>query len=273
MEKDPTRTPRHVVSFERGCTLGRQVIRTWIWQHIWSVWQSAWVGLASNWISSFPSSLFASFGPIEGSIWMSWGTISWIALVMSLYQVSAFSWVNTLIIVGNGENRFTRVSVFFLLSSPETLLDKSWSSSTLCSSNTKPTKSSDVAWMLGQAQHAVQETISNITQHVIDSGISSKDGLASINRDGIFLSGLPVINQNVVQKEFERSLKLKTLIKIWRVQVRYHHTNSSPSSSPLHGATRFWDNLDWLSGVWHSIWCISIVFLFLLRTLSLCGEV
>ncbi|KAH9817436.1 hypothetical protein DFH28DRAFT_889387 [Melampsora americana] len=169
MEKDPTRTPRHI---------------------------SAWVGLVSNWISSFPSSLFRSFGPIEDSIWLSWGTLSWLGIVMSLYQISAFSWVNTLLIVGNGENRFGR--------------------------------SSDVTWMLGEAQHAVQETISNITQKVLTSGISTPEGLSSINRDGLFLTGLPIINQNTVQKEFERSLKLKTLIKLWRIQNAFIVRGSEP---------------------------------------------
>ncbi|EGG09544.1 uncharacterized protein MELLADRAFT_95950 [Melampsora larici-populina 98AG31] len=135
-------------------------------------------------------------GGVKDSIWLSWGTLSWLGIVMSLYQISAFSWVNTLLIVGNGENRFGR--------------------------------SSDVTWMLGEAQHAVQETISNITQKVITSGISTPEGLSSINRDGLFLTGLPVIDQNAVQKEFERSLKLKTLIKLWRIQNAFIVRGSEP---------------------------------------------
>ncbi|KAG0149805.1 hypothetical protein CROQUDRAFT_39224 [Cronartium quercuum f. sp. fusiforme G11] len=146
--------------------------------------------------NAFPASLFSSIAPIEGSIWGSWGTISWIGLVMAIYQVSAFSWVNTLLIVGNGESRFIR--------------------------------SSDVTWMLGEAQHAVQETISNITQQVITAGISTSQGLASINRDGIFLTGVPIINQNTVQKEFERTLKVKTLVKLWRIQNVFIVRGSDP---------------------------------------------
>jgi hypothetical protein len=71
--------------------------------------QTAWLSLASNWISSFPSSLFKSYGPIAGTIW-SWGQLSWLGLVMTLYQLGAFGWVETLMIYGNGEDRFTRVS-------------------------------------------------------------------------------------------------------------------------------------------------------------------
>ncbi|WAR51725.1 hypothetical protein PtB15_1B161 [Puccinia triticina] len=158
LEKDPTRTPRHV---------------------------TAWLSLVSNWISSFPSSLFKSYGPIAGTIW-SWGQISWLGLVMTLYQLGAFGWVETLMIVGNGEDRFTR--------------------------------SSSISWVLGQAQHAVQGILTNITEEVIQAGISTQKGLASINQDGIFLSETPVIDRETVQKEYERMIKLKTLVKIWREQ-------------------------------------------------------
>ncbi|KAA1115344.1 hypothetical protein PGT21_035407 [Puccinia graminis f. sp. tritici] len=158
LEKDPTRTPRHV---------------------------TAWLSLASNWISSFPSSLFKSYGPIAGTIW-SWGQLSWLGLVMTLYQLGAFGWVETLMIYGNGEDRFTR--------------------------------SSSISWVLGQAQHAVQGILANITHDVIQAGISTGKGLVSLNQDGIFLSEIPVVDRQTVQKEYERMLKLKTLVKVWREQ-------------------------------------------------------
>ncbi|MBW0481407.1 hypothetical protein O181_021122 [Austropuccinia psidii MF-1] len=158
-EKDNARTPRHY---------------------------TACISLLSNWISSFPASLFKAYGPIPGSIWMSWGTVSWLIIVMTLFQLTAFGWVETLVLVGDGEDRFTR--------------------------------SSDLTWMLGQAQHAVQGAISNVTHNILSYGISTDKGLASVNRDGIFLSASPVVDRETLQKEYEKVLKLKTLVKIWRIQ-------------------------------------------------------
>lgn len=158
LEKDPSRAPRHF---------------------------TAWVGLVGTWVSSFPASLFKSFGVIPGTIW-SWGTISWLSIVMVLYNITAFGWVNTLIIRGNGEDRFKR--------------------------------SSSISWMLGEAQQVVQRIIANITQVILQSGISTEQGLASVNRDGLFLSGTPVTDRASIQKEYEEVLKLRTLVKLWRCQ-------------------------------------------------------
>ncbi|KAI9610508.1 hypothetical protein H4Q26_006650 [Puccinia striiformis f. sp. tritici PST-130] len=149
---------------------------------------TAWSGLISNWIGSFPASLFKSVGPIAGSIWMSWGTISWLSLAMVSYQVTAIGWLETWVIIGGeGETRFKR--------------------------------SSSINSMLGEAQHVVQGIISNITQEVLKAGVSTDKGLASLNRDGIFLSGTPLTDRQTVQTEYEKVLKLKTLVKMWRIQV------------------------------------------------------
>lgn len=158
-EKDFARTPRHFAS---------------------------WASLISNWISSFPASLFKSYGPIPDSVFLSWGAISWLVIVMITYQITAVAWLETWVLIGEGESRFKR--------------------------------SSSVTWMLGQAQHVVQGIISNITEEVLLSGVSTTKGLASINRDGIFTSGTPVTDRKTVQKEYEKVLKLKTLVKIWRIQ-------------------------------------------------------
>jgi hypothetical protein len=77
--------------------------------------------------------------------------------------------------------------------------------------------------MLGEAQHAAQEIISNITQGVMKAGVSTDKGLASLNRDGIFLSATPVTDRQTLQEEYGKVLKLKTLVKMWRVQVRFFH--------------------------------------------------
>ncbi|KAI9600802.1 hypothetical protein H4Q26_000595 [Puccinia striiformis f. sp. tritici PST-130] len=55
-------------------------------------------------------------------------------------------------------------------------------------------------------------------QDVIQAGISTNKGLASLNQDGIFLSEIPVIDRETVQKEYETMIKLKTLVKVWREQ-------------------------------------------------------
>jgi hypothetical protein len=74
--------------------------------------------------------------------------------------------------------------------------------------------------MMAEAQRAVQSTISNITQNVANSPISHPGGLAGINRDGSFLDEIPSNFQNKLQRELELALKLKSLAKFWRVQVR-----------------------------------------------------
>ncbi|KAA1118082.1 hypothetical protein PGT21_031062 [Puccinia graminis f. sp. tritici] len=107
---------------------------------------------------------------------------------MISYQVTAIGWLETWVLVGEGESRFKR--------------------------------SSSINLMLGEAQHVVQGIISNITQEVLKAGVSTEKGLASLNRDGIFLSGTPVTDRQTVQKEYEKVLKLKTLVKMWRTQVR-----------------------------------------------------
>ncbi|KNZ58326.1 hypothetical protein VP01_1951g2 [Puccinia sorghi] len=148
--------------------------------------QTACAGLISTWISSFPSSLFKAIGPLSDSIWYSWGALSWIGIVMISYQISAIGWLETLVLVKEGESRFKR--------------------------------SSSISWMLGEAQNAAQEIISNITQEVLKAGVSTDKGLASLNRDGIFLSGTPVTDRQTLQKEYQKILMLKTLVKIWRDQ-------------------------------------------------------
>ncbi|KAH9459464.1 hypothetical protein Pst134EA_019617 [Puccinia striiformis f. sp. tritici] len=162
---------------------------------------TAWSGLISNWIGSFPASLFKSVGPIAGSIWMSWGTISWLGLAMVSYQVTAIGWLETWVIIGGeGETRFKR--------------------------------SSSINSMLGEAQHVVQGIISNITQEVLKAGVSTVKGLASLNRDGIFLSGTPLTDRQTVQAEYEKVLKLKTLVKMWRIQNVFIIRGANPCTQP-----------------------------------------
>jgi hypothetical protein len=135
-EKDFNRFPRHFVSppyvdwtvfaifsaqkhqegaFKDVENLGSVVIDVFLYVANSCEYQTAWSGLISNWIGSFPASLFKAIGPIADSIWISWGTISWLGIAMISYQVTAIGWLETWVLVGEGESRFKRVSRHFHL--------------------------------------------------------------------------------------------------------------------------------------------------------------
>ncbi|KAH9813678.1 hypothetical protein DFH28DRAFT_1083470 [Melampsora americana] len=146
----------------------------------------AYIGLATTWVSSFPGCMWSAVAPIESTMFSSWGEIAWISMVGSMYILASAAFVESVILIGNGEDRFTRASV--------------------------------IGWMLATAQHGVQSTIANLTQAVIDAPINSRAGLAGINRDGGFLDEIPSNFQSRLQTELELALKLKALAKFWRVQ-------------------------------------------------------
>ncbi|EGF99916.1 uncharacterized protein MELLADRAFT_112303 [Melampsora larici-populina 98AG31] len=146
----------------------------------------AYIGLATTWVSSFPGCMWSAVAPIESAMFSSWGEIAWISMVGSMYVLASAAFVESVMLIGNGEDRFTRASV--------------------------------IGWMLATAQHGVQSTIANLTQAVIDAPISDRAGLAGINRDGGFLDEIPSNFQSRLQTELELALKLKALAKLWRVQ-------------------------------------------------------
>lgn len=137
------------------------------------------------------------------------GEIIWNSLVGVGYVSTSLAFINSVIIVGGGEDRFTR--------------------------------SANVVTMLAESQRAIQLTISNITQSVISSPINQLNGLAGLNRNGIFLNELPTNFQNKLQRELELALKLKSLAKFWRVQNAFVVRGSDPCTySGVNGA--FADN-------------------------------
>ncbi|OAV91152.1 hypothetical protein PTTG_28044 [Puccinia triticina 1-1 BBBD Race 1] len=143
----------------------------------------------------------------------SWGEIAWVSFAGGMYVSTAFAFINSVIFVGTGEDRFTR--------------------------------GANIAAMMAQAQQAVHSTISNITQNVINSPISYLEGLAGINRDGSFLNEVPSNFQNKLQRELELALKLKSLAKFWRVQNAFIVRGSDPCIySGVNGA---FDDADKLS--------------------------
>ncbi|KNE91128.1 hypothetical protein PSTG_15442 [Puccinia striiformis f. sp. tritici PST-78] len=166
---------------------------------------AAYVGLVTTWVSSFPGCIFSTWAPIASAMFDSVGEIAWISFVGVMYVSTAFAYINSVIFVGTGEDRFTR--------------------------------GADISTMMAQAQRAVQSTISNITQNVINSPVNHLQGLAGINRDGSFLNEIPSNFQNNLQKELELSLKLKSLAKFWRLQNAFVVRGSDPCiSSGTNGA-------------------------------------
>ncbi|WAQ81089.1 hypothetical protein PtA15_1A427 [Puccinia triticina] len=174
---------------------------------------AAYVGLVTTWVTSFPGCIFNSWAPITSTMFASWGEIAWVSFAGGMYVSTAFAFINSVIFVGTGEDRFTR--------------------------------GANIAAMMAQAQQAVHSTISNITQNVINSPISYLEGLAGINRDGSFLNEVPSNFQNKLQRELELALKLKSLAKFWRVQNAFIVRGSDPCIySGVNGA---FDDADKLS--------------------------
>ncbi|POW08164.1 hypothetical protein PSHT_09673 [Puccinia striiformis] len=135
---------------------------------------AAYVGLVTTWVSSFPGCIFSTWAPIASAMFDSVGEIAWISFVGVMYVSTAFAYINSVIFVGTGEDRFTR--------------------------------GADISTMMAQAQRAVQSTISNITQNVINSPSWS-------------------------------FLKLKSLAKFWRLQNAFVVRGSDPCiSSGTNGA-------------------------------------
>ncbi|KAA1086820.1 hypothetical protein PGT21_012755 [Puccinia graminis f. sp. tritici] len=166
---------------------------------------AAYVGLVTTWVSSFPGCMFSTWAPIASAMFTSVGEIAWISFVGVMYVSTSFAYINSVIFVGTGEDRFTR--------------------------------GGNIATMMAQAQRAVQSTISNITQNVVNSPVNHLQGLAGINRDGSFLNEIPSDFQNKLQKELELSLKLKSLAKFWRLQNAFVVRGSDPCIySGINGA-------------------------------------
>ncbi|KAI8449498.1 hypothetical protein BY996DRAFT_6432813 [Phakopsora pachyrhizi] len=184
--------PGMLIDFEKDATL--------FYSHT-----ASYVGLATTWIVSFPGIILSSLGPYKGGMFCSMGDIAWNSLAGVMYISASAAYVNSILIVGNGEDRFKRSSV--------------------------------ISRMLTDAQRGVQSTISNLTENVIRGPINQVSGLAGINRDGSFLSEIPTNFQSNLQIELELALKLKSLAKFWRVQNAFVVRGSDPcNQSGINGA-------------------------------------
>ncbi|KAH9824094.1 hypothetical protein DFH28DRAFT_1077890 [Melampsora americana] len=143
-------------------------------------------GLSASWISSFPSSLFSSIGPLPGSIWGSKGSLAWFSLITVSCHLSALQWVNICLYLGYGVDRWTRTG--------------------------------DLNWMLGKAQDMIESIISNTTHQIINSPINHSNGLLGLNQDGSLLNQINLISKDQLKKTYLKLLMSKTLCKLWRIQ-------------------------------------------------------
>ncbi|KAI9604485.1 hypothetical protein KEM48_000720 [Puccinia striiformis f. sp. tritici PST-130] len=146
---------------------------------------AAYVGLVTTWVSSFPGCIFSTWAPIASAMFDSVGEIAWISFVGVMYVSTAFAYINSVIFVGTGEDRFTRGPTYH---------------------NDGPSSTSSP---IHHFQHHSKR---------YQFSCQSSPGLAGINREGSFLNEIPSNFQNNLQKELELSLKLKSLAKFWRLQ-------------------------------------------------------
>ncbi|MBW0522053.1 hypothetical protein O181_061768 [Austropuccinia psidii MF-1] len=170
----------------------------------------------------FPSriTLGITWGPITSGMFSSLGDIAWNSLVGVMYVSTSLAYINAVLLVGGGEDRFTRVQSNWRIRGSHYyhklythLVRRDFMFFT---------QASGVAKMLAEAQKGIQSTICNITRSIVNSPINQRTGLAGINPDGIFLNEVPSNFQNNLQREFELAMKLKTLAKFWRVQLISH---------------------------------------------------
>ncbi|KAG0144592.1 hypothetical protein CROQUDRAFT_47095 [Cronartium quercuum f. sp. fusiforme G11] len=157
---------------------------------------AAYVGLSASWISSFPTSLFSSYGPLPNSIWVSRGSLAWFSLSTIGFHMSAINWIVICLFIGYGVDRWTRTA--------------------------------DLHWILGQTQDIVEGLLSNITNQIISEPISSDQGLAGINPNGMFLTEVNPVSKINLQREYGQALKSKTLCKLWRIQNAFIARGNEP---------------------------------------------
>lgn len=67
------------------------------------------VGLVTTWVTSFPGCIFSSWAPLAGAMFDSIGEIAWASFSGTMYVSTAFAYINAVIFVGPGEERFQRV--------------------------------------------------------------------------------------------------------------------------------------------------------------------
>ncbi|KAH9819455.1 hypothetical protein DFH28DRAFT_1080107 [Melampsora americana] len=90
------------------------------------------------------------------------------------------------------------------------------------------TQWSDIAWLMSRVQKDVQQAMSNITETVKTSSISSEEGLYGLNHDGSLFAEKSIQSESEYQATFEQAFKLQALSHLWRIQNVFITRGSDP---------------------------------------------
>ncbi|KAH9812147.1 hypothetical protein DFH28DRAFT_899877 [Melampsora americana] len=86
----------------------------------------------------------------------------------------------------------------------------------------------DIVFSLDKFQKHMQETLSNFTQSVIHSGVSTKDGLSGINMDGSLFLEKMSNSEEAIRKGLTNDLKLRSLTLIFKFQHAFIVRGAAP---------------------------------------------
>ncbi|PLW18040.1 hypothetical protein PCASD_19807 [Puccinia coronata f. sp. avenae] len=90
----------------------------------------------------------------------------------------------------------------------------------------------EFAWMLSKLEDKSQEKLSNYTKGVLQSGISTEEGMYGVLKNGVFLQKTIEKTQFNLQVSFEAVIKLRLLAAILRAQSIFIIRNSDPCTHP-----------------------------------------
>jgi len=107
------------------------------------------------------------------------------------------------------------------------------------------TRWSSYVYYLSEWQSKVQDKLANITSTIVQSGISSPQGIATVLKGGAFLNNTRVEEQENVQKQIEKTLAVRILVDILRTQGAYVTYKSDPCKGK--GPNGAWAGDDYLS--------------------------
>lgn len=102
----------------------------------------------------------------------------------------------------------------------------------------KFTRWSESIFKLQDFQSHLQAALTNYTQAVIDSPISSDKGLYGISKNGTMFEEIATQTENEIQSRLETTLKLKALKHILRIQNAFITRGSEPCDGDGPGGSR-----------------------------------
>ncbi|POW08858.1 hypothetical protein PSHT_09408 [Puccinia striiformis] len=87
---------------------------------------------------------------------------------------------------------------------------------------------SEVIYRLQDFENHMQGALSNFTQNVIDSGISTEQGLYGISKEGNLFDDMKFRTESEIQTDLEQTLKLRSLSHILKIQNAFVTRGSQP---------------------------------------------